>query len=62
MKCANQYCDNEIDKANCVESGIDIHHRTYWCSDECYDNHINGRRPEDKDWKKPSALDTNGKK
>lgn len=38
MKCENNDCDNEIDKANCVVSGVK--EDTYWCSEECYDKHI----------------------
>ena len=52
MKCENFYCENIIDKANCVISGVGESNRTHWCSNECYDNHINGRRPEDNEYKK----------
>ena len=43
MKCAYYYCENEIDKANCIVSGIK--EDTYWCSEECYQKHINGEKP-----------------
>ena len=48
MKCEYFYCDNKIDKINCVISGINEKHKTFWCSEECYQNHINGIKPSSK--------------
>lgn len=56
MKCENTNCKNKIDKANCVVSGVGEGNTTYWCSEECYSNHINCRSPEDKDYKKPKLT------
>ena len=44
MECEKSDCENEIDKSNCIVSGTT--EDTYWCSEQCYQDHINCRNKE----------------
>ena len=47
MICEYFYCDNEIDKIDCFISGFDEKNKTFWCSEKCYENHVNNIKPSE---------------